>query len=193
MLAHRRTEKGDALAKNLNRRVQVCIGAGSVLIAATAIGSAFAQRSAVAPIDSSVNALSIELTDRALRIVAHDELIAHATRLDDAGLFGHAGALLRTPTGSRIAIAAPTADALAPRSGRIYFFDIADGRRDAGEPAPLALEPCSAVLTIDGAEAGALLGSALAPAPDLDGDGFDDLLIGAPGTSRAHLVSGADG
>jgi len=51
--------------------------------------------------------------------------------------------------------------------------------------------------TLDGDEINGRLGSALAAVGDIDGDGLDDLLVGAPGEAggagRALLVSGLDG
>ncbi|HUR28183.1 MAG TPA: integrin alpha [Planctomycetota bacterium] len=54
-------------------------------------------------------------------------------------------------------------------------------------------------LNLQGEAAGDLLGGALARIPDLDGDGIDELLVGAPGASprgrasgKAYVFSGAD-
>jgi hypothetical protein len=46
----------------------------------------------------------------------------------------------------------------------------------------------AAPVALPGESAGDLAGSAMAPAGDLDGDGFDDLLIGAPGADGAGSV-----
>ncbi|TAJ18106.1 MAG: hypothetical protein EPO68_08390, partial [Planctomycetota bacterium] len=46
-------------------------------------------------------------------------------------------------------------------------------------------------VTLSGAAPGDSLGTALAPVPDLDGDGVADLLIGAPGTDGVALDGGS--
>ncbi|HZD04705.1 MAG TPA: FG-GAP-like repeat-containing protein, partial [Longimicrobiales bacterium] len=76
-------------------------------------------------------------------------------------------------------------DALGPSTGRIYVHSGADGRR---------------LLTLTGEAAGDGFGIGTAEAGDLDGDGRDDLVVGAwqhgggaPGGGKVYLFSGADG
>jgi outer membrane protein assembly factor BamB len=46
---------------------------------------------------------------------------------------------------------------------------------------------------VDGAAPGELFGKSLATLGDLDGDGLEDVLVGAPGANRAVLLSGSNG
>lgn len=67
------------------------------------------------------------------------------------------------------------------RAGRVWIFSGADG---------------TVIRAYDGAQAGDDFGWALANVSDIDGDGVDDLLVGAPGAGgagRAFVFSGADG
>jgi len=66
-------------------------------------------------------------------------------------------------------------------SGRVYLFlrGLTGGTKTAAD----------ATLTITGAPAGARLGAALATG-DLDGDGFRDIIIGAPGIGAVYVVLG---
>ncbi len=68
-----------------------------------------------------------------------------------------------------LAIAESRADGAAFDVGRVAVY--------AGSGDGVA---AAALVSFEGQEEGALLGSALANAGDVDGDGFDDLLIGAP-------------
>ena len=68
-------------------------------------------------------------------------------------------------------------------SGAAYVFSGADGTLLR------TLTPPSQA----GAEANGRFGEAIADSGDLDHDGVHDLLVGAPGNSRAYVVSGASG
>jgi hypothetical protein len=83
--------------------------------------------------------------------------------------------------------AAPLHDGGAADGGRVALFD--------GSPAGLGAAPAR---TLDGTQAGEEFGAALAGAADVDADGFDDVLIGAPrydgpdaDEGRAALYRGA--
>ncbi len=76
-------------------------------------------------------------------------------------------------------------NARGPSTGRIYIHSGADGRRN---------------LTLTGETAGDGFGIGTADAGDVNGDGHDDLIIGAwqhagaaPGGGKVYLYSGADG
>lgn len=82
-------------------------------------------------------------------------------------------------------VGAPNHSRLADHAGRAYVFSGANG-------APLWV--------FDGEAASDLFGTAVAAAGDADGDGFADLLVGAPlhssrlrNAGRVYLYSGADG
>ena len=109
-------------------------------------------------------------------------------------LFTHSGANVGDATGFTLAtvglvdndgivdlaVASPGFDGTGPQAGRVEVLSGANG---------------SPILTFDGPP-GARLGQALAPAGDDDGDGRDDLLVGAPFEAPggfARVVSGADG
>ncbi len=78
-----------------------------------------------------------------------------------------------------------TNTAKGPATGRVYVHSGADGRR---------------LLTLTGEGAGEGFGIGPAAAGDVDGDGFDDLIVGAwqyagaaVSGGRAYLYSGKDG
>jgi hypothetical protein len=77
-----------------------------------------------------------------------------------------------------LVIGAPGANA---SSGRVYMFlrGMTGGAKTTAD----------ATLTITGAPAGARLGAALATG-DLDGDGFREIIIGAPGEGAVYVVRG---
>ncbi len=70
-----------------------------------------------------------------------------------------------------VAIGAPGADAVAVHLGSAAGLDTASAASAAGDP-------------------GSELGASLSAAGDLDGDGLDDLLVGAPGEDRAYVWLG---
>src|SRR5262245_30328888 len=78
-----------------------------------------------------------------------------------------------------LVVGAPGANANA---GAVYLF-----HRDLG--AGLHLGVADARLSITGAPAGARLGASLATG-DLDGDGFREIMIGAPGIGAVYVVHG---
>jgi FG-GAP repeat protein len=78
-----------------------------------------------------------------------------------------------------LAVGAPLAAGVNGRSGRVYVFN--------GGPTPSR----STVKVIEGAASGERFGAALAAAGDLNGDGREDLAIGAPEASAAGAASGA--
>jgi len=83
-----------------------------------------------------------------------------------------------------LAVGAPLCEAAGPEAGRVYVFR--GGPASDGEPDWM----------LEGQRSRELFGSALAAAGDLDGDGFGDLAIGAPGVSgegRAYVYLGGPG
>lgn len=82
-----------------------------------------------------------------------------------------------------LAVGSPLDSTGAPSAGQVSFHSGVDG---------------ALIRTLKGTEADAYFGAALAPLGDLDGDGFCDLLVGAPreGSDQrggVWVVSGADG
>ena len=80
-----------------------------------------------------------------------------------------------------VIVGAPTASGAGAGAGRAYVYSGADG---------------SVLHTLNPAVAGAAFGSSVGGPGDLNADGFDDLLVGAPGTSgggRVYVFSGATG
>lgn len=71
------------------------------------------------------------------------------------------------------------------------------GLAGAGRASVLSIASGAVLLAVDGLEAGARFGAALASVPDASGDGAADFLVGAPGADsgrgEALLVSGTNG
>jgi hypothetical protein len=96
--------------------------------------------------------------------------------------FGHAVAAVGDLDGDGredFAVGAPDADNAGADAGRVYIFLGAD---------PL---PGAADIVLDGPQPGGRFGWSIAGLGDFDGDGRDDLAVGAPYTSTAHLQGGA--
>jgi hypothetical protein len=84
---------------------------------------------------------------------------------------------------SDVMVGAPGSDALGDKSGRAYVFSGATG---------------ATLFTLTGQAAGDLLGTAVAGLPDLDGDGYPDLAVGARNAGpsqrgRVYIYSGKTG
>ncbi len=79
-----------------------------------------------------------------------------------------------------VLVAAPSYDGTESDQGRAYLF--------SGGADGLPAEPG---WTFDGGEAGAFLGEAVAGAEDINGDGFADVVVGAPYCDEGALDSGA--
>jgi hypothetical protein len=77
-------------------------------------------------------------------------------------------------------VGAANFDASFPEAGRVLLF--------RGSPAGLSPLPA---WSLEGSQEGELLGTSVAGAGDLDGDGFSDLVVGAPGYSGAVPNEGA--
>ena len=96
--------------------------------------------------------------------------------------FGHAVAAVGDLDGDGredLAVGAPYADNTGADAGRVYIFLGAD---------PL---PGAADIVLDGPQPGGRFGWSIAGLGDFDGDGRDDLAVGAPYTSNTHLQGGA--
>jgi hypothetical protein len=81
---------------------------------------------------------------------------------------------------SDLAIAAPEWNGVRPHEGRVTIHR---GTEDGLEAAP--------TWTLTGGGAGARFGRSLAPLEDVDGNGFNDLIVGAPGWGVPGRVKGA--
>ena len=75
-----------------------------------------------------------------------------------------------------VAVGAPLADVAAFNSGSAFVYSGADGTE---------------ILAVHGAQIGDRLGSVVARARDVNGDGIPDFLVGAPGADVAAVDSGA--
>ena len=110
---------------------------------------------------------------------ASGELLTELLGNANHDYFGSALSLTDDLTGDgrgELAVGAPGVDANGSASGQVVVWD---------------LRVRVPLLTLDGAERGEHFGAALGNAGDLDGDGFDDLLVGAPdapggGAARAY-------
>jgi hypothetical protein len=84
-------------------------------------------------------------------------------------------------------IGAPRNSQVGSESGKVYLFLAANL-----PPAPAILADASADFAFLGEAAGDWAGYTLAGGGDVDGDGLDDLLIGAPEGDRVYLIVGSD-
>ena len=108
----------------------------------------------------------------------------------EGGRFGYAVAALGDINGDGFA------DMLVGAPGRDIPDE--DGIRHVGLCYIFSGKTGQAIRTINhpdfgGAEAGALFGSSVANAGDVDGDGVTDMIIGAPGEGHVFVFSGASG
>ena len=108
----------------------------------------------------------------------------------EQGRFGYAVAALGDVDGDGFA------DILAGAPGRDIPDE--DGVRHVGLCYIFSGKTGQVIRTVNhpdfgGAEAGALFGSAVANAGDIDGDGVTDMIIGAPGEGHVFVFSGASG
>lgn len=142
--------------------------------------SAIGEETAQGPAGMGIVYLHSGSTGNRLRTIV-------SPRPTEAGGFGHAVAGVRDVNGDELAdfaVGAPfeNADGAPAASGVAYVFAGSTGAVAAQlvSPNPLAM---------------GMFGAAVASVPDADGDGFDDVLVGAPGESagRAYLFSSVSG
>jgi hypothetical protein len=109
------------------------------------------------------------------------DVVAYGDSVSDG--LGYAVALLRDLDGDsddELAVASYLDDASA---GSVYIHAGPIG-------SDRALATSEARITLEGDAAGDQLGKAVASAGDFDGDGFADVIAGAPGAERAYVFSG---
>jgi len=170
------------VADRASGRFRLVAPAVAALVAVVGFAAAQPERNAATP-DAAGHVdpepYTLRRAPGALECVGADGSVVMRIALEGRDFsFGHRAVAMTGPRGAMVVVSVPAADAGEARSGRVFAFD-------AGRLPP--------VWTVEGDGANGLFGSALALVPDADADGAADLLVGAPGEGRAHLVSGADG
>ncbi|NBB73583.1 MAG: hypothetical protein GVY35_07895, partial [Bacteroidetes bacterium] len=88
-----------------------------------------------------------------------------------------------------VAVGANTNDAAGEDAGRAYVF-FGDGPERGGPIQGGTRMDAAPDITLTGDASEDLFGTTLAPAGDVDGDGYGDLLVGAPGNDTGGALSG---
>jgi len=114
------------------------------------------------------------------------------------GAHENAAVVTAPSTGSRAARARVSASGLPLSPGS---YDVSDGRFFVFQPVPRSPLPMRAVISPFLSTPGAQLGAAVAPAGDFNGDGYADIIVGAPSydtpgisdVGRAYVFFGGPG
>ena len=156
---------------NADGFADVIVGAPSFDAGETGEGAAFVYLGSAAGIEDGDPTTADTVLQSDQVAAALGSSVAHAGDVNGDGF-------------SDIAVGAPDFDAGEPGEGAVFVFHGAPGGIPDGSPP-------TAATTLEGDQAGAAFGSAVAGAGDVTGDGFADLVVGAPGYDGGENDEGA--